>query len=59
MDKNEYAQQNNYRQNTNQNLLLMKTNMDTGHSGMTGRFESLKEDAIDYAFFLMLENIKE
>ncbi|OFZ10621.1 MAG: hypothetical protein A2Z20_09170 [Bdellovibrionales bacterium RBG_16_40_8] len=45
--------------NTNQNLLLMKTNMDTGHSGMTGRFESLKEDAIDYAFFLMLENIKE
>lgn len=43
--------------NTGPNLLLMKTDMDAGHSGTTGRFESLKETALDYAFVLMLENI--
>ena len=41
------------------NLILFKTDMTSGHSGTTGRFESLKEDALDYAFFLMLENISE
>ena len=39
------------------NKLLMKTNMKAGHGGASGRFESLKEDAIDYAFLLDLENI--
>ncbi len=44
--------------NTSGNLILFKTEMDAGHSGTTGRFESLKEDALDYAFFLMLEGIQ-
>jgi oligopeptidase B len=41
--------------NASENLILFKTDMESGHSGITGRFESLKEDALDYAFFLMLE----
>jgi oligopeptidase B len=45
--------------NTNsKNIMLMKTYMDAGHSGTTGRFESLKEDALEYAFILMLEGLK-
>ena len=42
---------------TDTNTLLIKTNMKAGHSGASGRFESLKEDAIEYAFLLDLENI--
>lgn len=42
---------------TSSNLLLMKTDLEAGHSGTTGRFKSLAEDALDYAFFLMLEGI--
>lgn len=41
------------------NLLLFYTNMDAGHGGASGRFESIKEVARDYAFLLDLENIKE
>lgn len=41
---------------TDHNLLLMHTNMDAGHSGASGRFESLKETARDYTFFLALED---
>ena len=41
---------------TDYNLLLMHTNMDAGHSGASGRFESLKETARDYTFFLALED---
>ncbi len=44
--------------NTSSNLLLMKTDMEAGHSGTTGRFQSLKEDALEHAFFLMLEGIE-
>jgi oligopeptidase B len=33
-------------------LLLLKTNMDAGHGGKSGRFESLWEDAEEYAFFI-------
>jgi len=40
------------------NLLLLKTNMDAGHGGASGRFESLKEDALEFAFILDLERIK-
>ncbi len=46
-------------QNKSSNLILFKTDMSSGHSGTTGRFESLKEDALDFAFFLMLEGITE
>lgn len=40
---------------TDKNLLLMKTQMEAGHSGATGRFNALKEVALDYAFLLYLE----
>jgi len=40
---------------TDKNLLLMKTQMEAGHSGATGRFNALKEVALDYAFLLLLE----
>jgi len=41
---------------TDNNLLLFKTDMSAGHGGASGRFESLKEDALEYAFLLKLEN---
>ena len=37
---------------TDQNLLLLKINMDAGHGGASGRFDRLKEDALAYAFAL-------
>lgn len=40
------------------NLLLFKTDMSAGHGGASGRFESLKEDALEYAFLLKLEEKK-
>lgn len=40
---------------TDNNLLLFKTDMSSGHGGASGRFESLKEDAQEYAFLLKLE----
>jgi oligopeptidase B len=40
--------------NTGQNLLLLKTNMEAGHGGASGRFEALKELALDYAFALKI-----
>ncbi len=36
--------------NTSGNLVLLKTNMEGGHGGASGRFDSLKEVAVDYAF---------
>lgn len=41
------------------NLLLLYTNMDTGHSGATGRFKQYRETALEYAFLLKLMDIKE
>jgi len=43
---------------TNNTFLLLKTNMDAGHGGASGRFESLNEDALEFAFLLDLEGIK-
>ena len=44
---------------TDQNALLMYTNMDTGHGGASGRFDALREVARDYAFLFDLEGITE
>jgi len=41
------------------NPLLLHCNMSTGHSGASGRFESLKEMAMEYAFLFDLMGIKE
>jgi oligopeptidase B len=43
---------------TDDNLLLMYCNMDTGHGGASGRFERFRETAMEYAFLLDLEGIK-
>lgn len=40
---------------TDKNLLLLKTNMETGHSGASGRFEKFKDTALEYSFLLKLE----
>lgn len=40
---------------TDNHLLFLETNMDTGHGGASGRFEALKETAREYAFLLDLE----
>jgi oligopeptidase B len=37
---------------TDNHLLLLKTNMGAGHGGASGRYESLKEAAFEYAFIL-------
>jgi oligopeptidase B len=37
---------------TDQNLLLLKTNMSTGHFGASGRYNELKEVAQEYAFLI-------
>lgn len=44
---------------TDSNTLLLRTNMETGHGGTTGRFKVYKETAQDYAFILDLAGIKE
>jgi oligopeptidase B len=43
---------------TDDNVLLMHTNMEAGHGGASGRFESIRETARDYAFLLMLEKLR-
>lgn len=37
---------------TDENLLLLKTNMEAGHGGASGRYEYYKEVALDYAFLI-------
>ena len=44
---------------TDDHLLLLKTNMKAGHGGASGRFEYLKEIALEYAFLFMIENINQ
>jgi len=44
---------------TDSNRLLLKTNMNAGHSGASGRYKSYRETAFNYAFILDLLGIKE
>ncbi|MGB6702065.1 S9 family peptidase [Methyloceanibacter sp.] len=42
---------------TGDRLLLLRTNMDAGHAGASGRFERLKEVALAYAFALKIAGL--
>lgn len=42
---------------TDKNVLLLKTDMDYGHGGASGRFDYLKDIALVYAFMFKLEGI--
>lgn len=44
---------------TDSHRLLLKTNMDAGHGGASGRFQRYKELAFQYTFLLDLAGIKE
>ncbi len=44
---------------TDDNVLLLKTNMEAGHGGKSGRFEALRELAEQYAFFFEQLNVEE
>ncbi len=44
---------------TDNNTILLRTNMETGHGGTTGRFRVYRETAQEYAFILDLAGIKE
>ena len=37
---------------TDNNILLLKMNMESGHGGATGRYEGIKDTAFDFAFIL-------
>ena len=42
---------------TDDNLLMLKTHMEAGHGGASGRFDSLKEVALVYAFGLKVTGL--
>ena len=42
---------------TDNNLLILDTNMDAGHGGASGRFKRYRTTALQYAFLLDLEGI--
>ena len=44
-------------QKTDDNLLVLKTNLEAGHGGASGRFDFLKEVALMYAFLLKVFKI--
>jgi oligopeptidase B len=44
---------------TDDNLLILKTDMSAGHSGKTGRFRRIEDTALYYSFFMGLEGIRE
>ncbi len=43
---------------TGDNVVLLKTNMEFGHGGASGRFDYLKDIALVYAFMFKLEGIE-
>jgi oligopeptidase B len=44
---------------TGNNILLLKTNMQAGHGGASGRFEKFREIALEFSFLLDQLNIKD
>lgn len=46
-------------QKTDNNILVLKTNLEAGHGGASGRFDFLKEVALMYAFLLKVFNINQ
>ena len=44
---------------TDSNPLYLKTEMEAGHGGVSGRFKHHRTTALEYAFFLDLIGIKE
>nr|MBN2276595.1 S9 family peptidase [candidate division Zixibacteria bacterium] len=44
---------------TDNNRLLLKTNMGAGHGGVSGRYERIRETALEYAFILDILGIKD
>ncbi len=44
---------------TDNNLLLLKTYMEAGHGGVSGRYQRYRQIAFEYAFLLSLAGIKE
>ncbi len=43
---------------TNDSLILLKTNMEAGHGGKSGRLERLRDTAIEQAFVLMIDQTR-
>ena len=43
---------------TDQNLLLLHTDMSAGHGGASGRFKSLHDQARNFAFMLLLLGVR-
>jgi oligopeptidase B len=44
---------------TDENMLVLKTDMSAGHSGKTGRYRRMEDTALSYAYFMGLEGIRE
>lgn len=45
------------RDKTDDNLLLLKTDLGAGHGGMSGRYQGIKDVALEYAFILRVLGI--
>lgn len=43
--------------NTSKSLVLLKTDMSSGHGGSSGRYEKLKDKALEFTFILMTKDL--
>lgn len=44
---------------TDDNLLLLKTDLGAGHGGMSGRYQGIRDVALEYAFLFRVLGISE